>query len=86
MSKSTSYTLGDHFDTYVKAKITSGRYKTASEVIREGLRRMEEDDRKLDALRHELAIGEQQIADGECADYSYAALMEKLDTLHHAKA
>ena len=36
--------LGEHFENYIKSLINSGRYKNASEVIREGLRNLEERD------------------------------------------
>ena len=36
--------LGEHFENYIKNKIDSGRYKNASEVIREGLRNLEKSD------------------------------------------
>ncbi len=36
--------LGDYFENYIKDQIDSGRYKNASEVIREGLRNLEERD------------------------------------------
>ena len=40
--KSTSFLLGEHFDKFIAGEIASGRYKNASEVIREGLRIMED--------------------------------------------
>ena len=41
--------LGDYFKNYIKNQIDSGRYKNASEVIREGLRKLEERDEILQA-------------------------------------
>jgi len=41
--------LGEHFENYIKAHLNSGRYKNASEVIREGLRNLEERDEILKA-------------------------------------
>lgn len=41
--------LGEHFENYIKSHINSGRYKNASEVIREGLRNLEERDEILKA-------------------------------------
>jgi antitoxin ParD1/3/4 len=38
----SSYTLGKHFEDFIAAQIASGRYASASEVIRSGLRRLEE--------------------------------------------
>jgi antitoxin ParD1/3/4 len=38
----SSYAIGNHFEHFVKQKIESGRYSSASEVIREGLRLLED--------------------------------------------
>ncbi len=46
----SSYTLGEHFESFVKAQLASGRYNNASEVLRDALRLMEERERKLAAL------------------------------------
>ena len=42
MSRETSFILGKYFDQLIEAEITSGRYKTASEVVREALRLFEQ--------------------------------------------
>jgi len=39
----SSYTLGDHFERFVKAQVESGRYNNASEVLRAGLRLLEDE-------------------------------------------
>ena len=58
MSRNTSVTLGEHFEEFVNSSISTGRYQTVSEVVRAGLRKLEDDERKLDALRSKLAHGE----------------------------
>ena len=47
MSKNTSVTLGEHFEKIIEKSIESGRYSSASEVIREGLRLVDEREQKI---------------------------------------
>ena len=49
--------LNKHFDQFVGEAVKSGRYKSSSEVIREGLRLLEEREARLTALRHEIDRG-----------------------------
>ena len=58
MPRNTSVTLGDHFDEFVAEKIKQGRFQSVSEVVRAGLRKLEEDEAKLEALRARLEAGE----------------------------
>ncbi|MGF1644794.1 MAG: type II toxin-antitoxin system ParD family antitoxin, partial [Thiotrichales bacterium] len=51
----TSLSLGEHWEAFIKNEISSGRYGSASEVVRDALRAMEERKSKLDALRSHLA-------------------------------
>ncbi len=59
MSKNTSFILGDHFDSFVASQVAAGRYQNAADVIRSGLRLLEERETKLRALHHALIEGEQ---------------------------
>lgn len=59
MSKNTSFILGDHFDTFVSSQIGAGRYSNATDVIRSGLRLLEEHEQKVEALRNALIEGEE---------------------------
>jgi len=58
MPRNTSVTLGEHFDNFVNDKIAQGRFQSVSEAVRAGLRRLEEDETKLEALRKKLEAGE----------------------------
>ena len=58
MSKNTSISLGEHFTTSVEAQIAEGRYASAGEVIRAGLRLLEEREASLRALHAALIEGE----------------------------
>ena len=57
----SSYVIGEHFEAFIKTQIQQGRYASASEVIRDGLRTLEDRDKfrtmKLDALRIEIQKG-----------------------------
>ena len=59
MSKNTSFSLGEHFSSFVEAQVGQGRYSSASDVVRAGLRLLEEQEAKLAALRAALIEGEQ---------------------------
>jgi antitoxin ParD1/3/4 len=58
MSKNTSISLGDHFESFISKNIGSGRYHSASEVIRAGLRLLEQEEGKIESLRSALEKGE----------------------------
>jgi len=58
MSRNTSVTLGDHFADFVDQQVTTGRYSSASDVVRAGLRLLEEEEVRLAALRAALVDGE----------------------------
>lgn len=57
MNKNTSISLGNHFDLFVKSRIKEGRFKNVSEVIRAGLRLLEEEESKVVALRNAIQDG-----------------------------
>ena len=58
MSKNTSISLGDHFENFISKKVGSGRYHSASEVIRAGLRLLEQEERKVEVIKSALELGE----------------------------
>jgi antitoxin ParD1/3/4 len=59
MSKSTTVALGNYFDQFIDRQISQGRYESAEDVVRAGLRLLEEQEAKLEALRAALIEGEQ---------------------------
>jgi antitoxin ParD1/3/4 len=58
MGKNTSFSLGEHFTSFIDEKVEEGRYGSASDVVRAGLRMLEEYETKLTALRAALDEGE----------------------------
>jgi antitoxin ParD1/3/4 len=58
MGKNTSITLGEHFENFIQNEISSGRYRSVSEVIRTALRLLESEENKIRAVRYALEQGE----------------------------
>ena len=57
MNKNTSISLGDYFDQFVQSRISEGRFKNVSEVIRAGLRLLDEEESKIIVLRKAIQDG-----------------------------
>ena len=75
MAKNTSITLGEHFDSFISSQVQSGRYGSASEVIRSALRLLETQETKMNTLRQLLVDGEES----GMADYDLDSLINELD-------
>lgn len=75
MQKTTSVSLGDHFESFISYQIQAGRYASASEAVRAGLRLLEERETKLEVLQRALKEGE---ASGP-ADYALSDILAELD-------
>ncbi|MCW5600896.1 type II toxin-antitoxin system ParD family antitoxin [Nitrosomonas sp.] len=76
VQKNTSVTLGEHFEKFLAHQIETGRYGSASEAIRAGLRLLEEREAKLAALRCALIEGEQSGS----ADYALQSVLDELES------
>ncbi|MET3613549.1 antitoxin ParD1/3/4 [Rhizobium aquaticum] len=70
MARNTSVTLGEHFSSFVDQQVENGRYGSTSEVVRAGLRLLEEHEAKVKALQAELIAGEQS---GDPRPFDFAA-------------
>ncbi|MGZ0075270.1 type II toxin-antitoxin system ParD family antitoxin (plasmid) [Sphingobium limneticum] len=57
MARNTSITIGDHFHHFVSEQVRSGRYGSTSDVVRAGLRLLEEHEARLRALNDPLPMG-----------------------------
>jgi antitoxin ParD1/3/4 len=76
----TSLSLGEHWETFIRKEIATGRYGSASEVVRDALRTLEERKSKLEALRAHLAQGALQAREGLFVeDFSVDQLIAELD-------
>ena len=73
MARNTSVSLGDHFVGFIDDRIVSGRYNSASDVIRAGLRLLEEHEAKVEALREALIEGERS---GSASPFDFDAFVD----------
>ena len=76
MSKNTSVTLGAHFEQIIEKSIESGRYSSASEVIREGLRLVDEREQRIKILQEAIEAGEKS---GYVKNFDPIKHLEKLN-------
>ncbi len=82
MAKNTSILLGDYFENFIKSQIKSGKYSSASEVIRAALRMFEHEESKKAELIKELKKGEQS---GFVTDFNRTAFLEDLHRKYSAE-
>ena len=75
MGRNTSISLGDHFEHFVDDKVSTGRFRNASEVIRAGLRLLEEEEIKITALKNAISEG---IESGVAKKFNPKKHLEKL--------
>lgn len=75
MNRNTSISLGSYFDSFIQNRISEGRFKNASEVVRAGLRLLEEEENKIIALREAIREG---MDSGIANDFDPKSHLEKL--------
>ena len=75
MSRNTSISLGNHFEGFVDNRVSTGRFKNASEVIRAGLRLLEEEETKFVALKKAIDEG---VESGLAKDFNSKKHLEAL--------
>jgi len=83
MGRNTSISLGNHFEEFVDNKVSTGRFKNASEVIRAGLRLLEEEEAKIQALKKAIAEG---IQSGVVKNFDPKKHLEKLKVARRKNA
>lgn len=66
MGKNTSISLGNHFESFIESTVSQGRFNNASEVVRAGLRLLEEEENRIAVLRNAIQEG---IESGLAADF-----------------
>jgi len=82
MARNTSVTIGDHFTSFISDQVQTGRYGSASDVVRAGLRLLEEHEAKVRALQDSLIVGEQS---GELRPFDFDAFKARKRAEHEGR-
>jgi antitoxin ParD1/3/4 len=82
MAKNTSILLGDYFENFVNGMVQTGKFSSASEVVRTALRMFEQEEAKKLELIRELEKGEKS---GIAKDFNRDAFLKKLKAKHLKK-
>lgn len=81
MPRNTSVVLSDHFNDFITKAVESGRYSSASDVVRAGLRMLEAEEEKLERLRAEVQKG---IDSGFIEDFDFDEFLAEMNAKHRA--
>ena len=79
MARNTSVSLGEHFADFIDAQVQTGRYGSASDVVRAGLRLLEEHETKVKALQDALIAGEES---GPPVPFDSKAFLKRMRAKH----
>lgn len=80
--KTTSVALGPHFEDFIQASILSGRYNNASEVVRSGLRLLEDQEQKMAVLR---SVVEEGLNSGIVEEFDSQAYLQQMKARKHGQ-
>lgn len=79
MNRNTSVALGPHFISFIETQVQGGRYGTASDVVRAGLRLLEEHEARVKSLQDALIAGQQS---GEPRPFNSDAFLSRMHAKH----
>ena len=82
MARTVTVSLGPHYEEFIQASIAGGRYNNVSEVVQAALRRLEEDEARLAAIRAALIEGEES---GIAEDFDPQAFVQRLNAEYDAQ-
>ena len=75
MNRNTSISLGSYFDNFIQSRISAGRFKNASEVVRAGLRLLEEEENRIIVLKEAIKEG---LDSGVASDFNPQSHLQNL--------
>ena len=81
MAKNTSILLGDYFNKFINSQLQTGRFSSASEIVRAALRLFEQEENKRNELVNELKAGEKS---GFIKDFDSKQFLENLNKKHRS--
>ncbi|KPF92053.1 antitoxin [Novosphingobium sp. AAP83] len=82
MARNTSVTIGEHFTNFIAAQVSTGRYGSASDVVRAGLRLLEDHEAKVRALELALIEGEET---GEPEPFDFDEFLQRMNREYNAR-